>query len=97
MEAVGAAAEDTLLGGGWSAGSWREAGAVSGTGGWDSAAKDWVAALGTGNERDPVAGGLYSLVFGVLGESIRGGGWAWIGEKSEGIGALSSGLAASVL
>ena len=71
MEAVGAAAEDTLLGGGGSARSWREAGAVSGTGSWDGATNDWVAVAGTGNERDPVAGGLSSLVCGVLGESIR--------------------------
>ena len=72
MEAVGAAAEDTLLGGGGgSASSWREAGAVSGTGSLDGATNDWIAVPGTGNERDPVAGGLFSLVCGVLGESIR--------------------------
>ena len=41
--------------------------------------------------------GRYNRVTRVLGESIRGGGWDWIGEKSEGIGALSSGLEASVL
>ena len=76
------------------------------TTGWDSAARDgedWVAAtLGTGKDRDPcVTGSRCNQVPGVLGKSIHGGSWAWIGESSDGIRravmALSSGREVSVL